>query len=253
MQQVKGNRMYHFFVEREQFRDDGITVIGSDVNHIKNVLRMKSGEQVLISDKQGGDYLCEIKEFAQETVLFGILEARGSGMELPARVHLFQGLPKGDKMELIIQKAVELGAYRIIPVETKRVVVKLDAKKEEARVKRWNAISESAAKQSKRSMIPEVTGVATFREALQMAEDFSLKLIPYECAAGMQETRKLLEKAEPGMDIAVFIGPEGGLEGEEIRMAEENGIIPVTLGKRILRTETAGLCILSALMIHLEQ
>lgn len=174
-------------------------------------------------------------------------------MELPARIHLFQGLPKGDKMELIIQKAVELGAYRIIPVETKRVVVKLDAKKEEARVKRWNAISESAAKQSKRSMIPKVTGVVTYREALQMAEDFSLKLVPYECAAGMEETRKLLEKAESGMDIAVFIGPEGGFEGEEIRMAEEYGIIPVTLGKRILRTETAGLCILSALMIHLEQ
>lgn len=245
--------MYHFFVEREQIGEDVITVVGSDVNHIKNVLRMNPGEQVLLSDKRGGDYLCEMKDFTRETVRFGILEARESGMELPARIHLFQGLPKSDKMELIIQKAVELGVYRIIPVETKRVVVKLDAKKGEARLKRWNAISESAAKQSKRSIIPEVTGVVKYKEALQMTEGFGLKLIPYECAEGMEETRRLMRKAKPGMDIAVFIGPEGGFEEEEIRQAEEREVYPVTLGKRILRTETAGLCILSSLMISLEQ
>lgn len=174
-------------------------------------------------------------------------------MELPARIHLFQGLPKGDKMELIIQKAVELGAFRIIPVETKRVVVKLDSKKEEARIKRWNAISESAAKQSKRSIIPEVTGVVKYKDALQMAEDFGLKMIPYECAKGMEETRRLLQTAEAGMDIAIFIGPEGGFEEEEIRQAGERGVSPVSLGRRILRTETAGLCVLSALMISLDR
>ena len=245
--------MYHFFVEQEQIGEGVIAVTGPDVNHIKNVLRMKPGERVLISAKAGGDYLCVTKERAQDKILFGILEKSESEMELPARIHLFQGLPKGDKMELIIQKAVELGAFRIIPVETKRVVVKLDSKKEEARIKRWNAISESAAKQSKRSIIPEVTGVVKYKDALQMAEDFGLKMIPYECAKGMEETRRLLQTAEAGMDIAIFIGPEGGFEEEEIRQAGERGVSPASLGRRILRTETAGLCVLSALMISLDR
>ena len=245
--------MYHFFVEPDQIGEDMISVTGSDVNHIRNVLRMKPGETVLISSRTGGDYLCEAECFLAEQVEFKILEMRESGMELPARIHLFQGLPKGDKMELIIQKAVELGAYRIIPVETKRTVVRLDAKKEEAKKKRWNAISESAAKQSKRSLVPEVSGVMTFQEALKEAERYGLKLIPYECADGILETRAQIAKAEAGMDIAVFIGPEGGFEETEIEEAKKAGIAPITLGKRILRTETAGLCILSALMLQLEE
>ena len=220
--------MYHFFVEQEQIGEGVIAVTGPDVNHIKNVLRMKPGERVLISAKAGGDYLCVTKELAQDKILFGILEKSESEMELPARIHLFQGLPKGDKMELIIQKA-------------------------EARIKRWNAISESAAKQSKRSIIPEVTGVVKYKDALQMAEDFGLKMIPYECAKGMEETRRLLQTAEAGMDIAIFIGPEGGFEEEEIRQAGERGVSPASLGRRILRTETAGLCVLSALMISLDR
>ena len=155
-------------------------------------------------------------------------------------------------MELIIQKAVELGAFRIIPVETKRVVVKLDSKKEEARIKRWNAISESAAKQSKRSIIPEVTGVVKYKDALQMAEDFGLKMIPYECAKGMEETRRLLQTAEAGMDIAIFIGPEGGFSDGEVEIAMNSGVRPVTLGKRILRTETAGMFVMAAVGLLLE-
>lgn len=245
--------MYHFFVEPDQIGEEMISVTGSDVNHIRNVLRMKPGETVLISSRTGGDYLCEAECFLADQVEFKILEMRESGMELPARIHLFQGLPKGDKMELIIQKAVELGAYRIIPVDTKRTVVRLDAKKEEAKKKRWNAISESAAKQSKRSLVPEVSGVMTLKEALKEAESYGLKLIPYECADGILETRAQIAKAEAGMDIAVFIGPEGGFEETEIEEAKKAGIAPITLGKRILRTETAGLCILSALMLRLEE
>lgn len=245
--------MYHFFVEQEQIGAAAVSVTGSDVNHIKNVLRMKPGEEVLISSRTGGDYLCKVAEIRPEEVQLEILEVRESGMELPARIHLFQGLPKGDKMELIIQKAVELGVYRIIPVDTKRTVVRLDAKKEESRRKRWNAISESAAKQSKRSLIPEVERVMSFSEALAEAEDYGLKMIPYECADGIRQTRELISKAAAGMDIAVFIGPEGGFEEEEIEKAQAAGVLPVTLGKRILRTETAGLCILSALMLHLEE
>lgn len=245
--------MYHFFVEQEQIGAELISVTGSDVNHIKNVLRMKPGETVLISSRTGGDYLCKVAEIQPEEVQMEILEARESKMELPARIHLFQGLPKGDKMELIIQKAVELGVYRIIPVDTRRTVVRLDAKKEESKVKRWNAISESAAKQSKRSLIPEVSGVMSFKDALAEIKDYGLKMIPYECAEGMGQTRELIKRAQAGMDIAVFIGPEGGFEEDEIEKAQAAGVLPVTLGKRILRTETAGLCILSALMLQLEE
>ena len=159
--------MYHFFVEQEQIGPETVIVTGSDVNHIKNVLRMKPGEEVLISSRDGGDYFCRVAELDADTVRMEILNARESSMELPARIHLFQGLPKSDKLELIIQKAVELGAYRIVPVETKFTVVRLDQKKEEAKKKRWNAIAESAAKQSKRSRIPEVTGVVSLEEDIK--------------------------------------------------------------------------------------
>ena len=214
---------------------------------------MKAGERVLLCSESGMEYESELVSLEGDKIQARILDIHGAESELKTRIVLFQGLPKGDKMELIIQKAVELGAFRIIPVETKRVVVKLDSKKEEARIKRWNAISESAAKQSKRSIIPEVTGVVKYKDALQMAEDFGLKMIPYECAKGMEETRRLLQTAEAGMDIAIFIGPEGGFEEEEIRQAGERGVSPVSLGRRILRTETAGLCVLSALMISLDR
>lgn len=155
-------------------------------------------------------------------------------------------------MELIVQKAVELGVYRILPVETKRCIVKLDEKKAESRTARWQQISESAAKQSRRGIIPEVTKPLQFRRALEIAEGMDLKLIPYELAEGMEKTRQLIESARPGQDIAVFIGPEGGFDEEEIREAEERGIEPITLGKRILRTETAPLAVLSWLMYRLE-
>ena len=245
--------MYHFFVEPWQVSEKTVRIQGADVNHVKNVLRMKPGEQVLVSSLEGMDYLCRVSTLSSEEVLLELLERREDTMELPSRIHLFQGFPKSDKMELIIQKAVELGVYRIIPVNTRRVVVKLDAKKEEARIKRFNAISESAAKQSKRSLIPEVTGVISFTQALERVKAFDLKLLPYECADGIAKTRERIEGARPGTDIAVFIGPEGGFEEEEVRLALQAGVEPITLGKRILRTETAGLCILSALMLKLEQ
>lgn len=174
------------------------------------------------------------------------------GLELPARIFLFQGLPKADKMEWIIQKAVELGVYEVIPVATKRAVVKLDAKKAGAKVTRWNAIAEAAAKQSKRRIIPQVAECMSFKQAVQYAKDMSVKLIPYELSEGMEETRKQIEYVQPGQDVAVFIGPEGGFAEEEIALAQEKGIAPITLGKRILRTETAGLTVLAWLMYQLE-
>lgn len=244
--------MYHFFVEPDQIAEDRITILGEDVNHIGNVLRMKPGENVLISAEGEKDRLCGIEEIRRDEVILRILEVREENNELPARIHLYQGLPKSDKMELIIQKAVELGAYRIVPVSTKNTVVKLDAKKAEAKVKRWNAIALAAAKQSKRSVIPEVAPVISLGQALEEVKAFDLKLIPYENADGMAKTRACLEKAAPGQDIAVFIGPEGGFDPGEIEKAKDAGTEPVTLGKRILRTETAGLCILSALMMQLD-
>ena len=244
--------MYHFFVEPDQIEEERITILGEDVNHIGNVLRMKPGEKVLISAEGEMDRLCGIEEIRRDEVICRILEVREENNELPARIHLYQGLPKSDKMELIIQKAVELGAYRIVPVSTKNTVVKLDAKKAESKVKRWNAIALAAAKQSKRSVIPEVAPVISFGQALEEVKGFGLKLIPYENADGMAKTRELLGKAAPGQDIAVFIGPEGGFDPGEIEKAKDAGTEPVTLGKRILRTETAGLCILSALMMQLD-
>lgn len=244
--------MYHFFVHPDQIGEKEIRIQGSDVNHIKNVLRMKCGEEVLISNGVDRDYRCRISSLDQDEVTAQILSVDEQGTELPARLYLFQGLPKSDKMELIIQKAVELGVYRIIPVVTRRTVVKLDEKKEESKRKRWNVICESAAKQSKRIIIPEVAKAMTWKEALTYAGDLDLNLIPYELEEGMAGTKKAVGLLKKGMSAGIFIGPEGGFEESEIESARAAGMIPISLGKRILRTETAGLAALSILMYHLE-
>ncbi|HIU76792.1 MAG TPA: 16S rRNA (uracil(1498)-N(3))-methyltransferase [Candidatus Pelethocola excrementipullorum] len=245
--------MYRFFVAQNQVEDTVIHIQGSDVNHIKNVLRMKVGEEILISSGDKLEYTCCIESLDGEEVLAKILYAEEPGLELSSRVYLFQGLPKSDKMELIIQKAVELGAYEIIPVNTKRSVVKLDSKKEASKLKRWQAISESAAKQSKRMIVPQITPVKSFAEAVNYADQLDVRLIPYELARGMIETRQILEGIHPGQSIGIFIGPEGGFEEKEVALAREHGAQPITLGKRILRTETAGMTVLSILMYLLEQ
>lgn len=246
--------MQRFFVEPHQIDEAAhqIHIIGTDVNHISNVLRMKQGEEVWISDGGQKEYLCAIEAFSADEVLLHIIYAQEPDYELPSRIYLFQGLPKADKMELIIQKAVELGAYEIIPVETKRCVVKLDGKKAAKKVERWQQIAESAAKQSKRMLIPNVHQVLSFKEALKYAESMDIRLIPYELAKGMQETKEILAAIEQGQSIGIFIGPEGGFEEKEVEAAISEGAKPITLGKRILRTETAGLAILSVLMFQLE-
>ena len=246
--------MYHFFVEPCQIGEKEIRIEGSDVNHIRNVLRMGIGEQITVSsgeDKK--EFRCEIAGIEESCIRAKIMWIEEKDAELPSKIYLFQGLPKGDKMEWIIQKAVELGACEIIPMATKRAVVKLDPKKAAAKVKRWNAISESAAKQSKRLVIPQVHEVMSFREAVSDASGCDKKLIPYELAEGMDQTRNTFSQITPGDSVAVFIGPEGGFDEEEITLAQENGILPITLGRRILRTETAGMAVLSVLMFQLEQ
>ena len=244
--------MHHFFADPTQVAEDTIFITGPDVNHMKHVLRMKPGEEVLISDGTGRDYTCEVEAFEPDRAVVRIHSVCDSRMELPAEIWLFQGLPKADKMELIIQKAVELGAFSVIPVETKRCVVKLDAKKAAKKVARWQQIAESAAKQSKRMLIPEIHEVMTYKEALAFAGHLDVKLIPYELAKGMKETREILNELRPGQSIGIFIGPEGGFEEEEVSKALEAGAHAITLGRRILRTETAGLAILSVLMFQLE-
>lgn len=244
--------MYRFFVDEDQIGDKEIAITGGDVNHIRNVLRMKPGDMVVVSDGREKDYCCRLREVGSQRVIGDILEEKEPRGELPARIFLFQGLPKSDKMELIVQKAVELGVYQVIPMVTGRTVVKLDKKKEETKIRRWNGIAESAAKQSQRSMIPRVAEAVSFKEALVRAEDFEVKMIPFENARGMEETKRQMERILPGTDVGVFIGPEGGFEDEEIWLAREKGVSPVSLGKRILRTETAGLMVLSVIGYLLE-
>ena len=250
--------MYHFFTETELFTESEVTIVGSDVNHIKNVLRMKPGEKVLISDGKGLNYFCELTEIGSESVKAEILLEEVDDTELPVEVVLYQGLPKGDKMELIIQKCVELGVSRIVPVDMARCVMKLDPKKEGNKIKRWYGVSESAAKQSKRMIVPEISGVMKYKAAVEEARSADLAIVPYEAAetidgvTGMELTRRLIRGLKPGQKCAIFIGPEGGFAESEIELALANGLQPVTLGKRILRTETAGMFVLSAIGFALE-
>lgn len=244
--------MYHFFVPEENFREKEIIILGDDVNHIKNVLRMEVGEQVTVSAGKGMEYLCVIRQLGESEILLDIEKEQAAITELPVGITLFQALPKKDKMELVIQKAIELGATSIVPVKAKRCVVKLDDKKEEKKRTRWQAIAESAAKQSGRGIIPKIHNAIGFQQALKMAQDMETVLIPYELCEGMKESVDAMKKAAKGKSIGIFIGPEGGFERSEIEQAIEHGAIPISLGKRILRTETAGLATLSVLMFMIE-
>lgn len=246
--------MYQFFVEPAQIHDNTVIIEGRDVNHIKNVLRMKPGEEIAVSNGQDGkEYRCGIVSLEEEQIICELRFVKEEGLELSSRVHLFQGLPKADKMELIIQKAVELGVYEIVPVETGRCVVKLDAKKAKQKTERWQGIAEAAAKQSKRQIIPVVSEPVRLKEALKQAADMEVKMIPYELAEGMAQTKEIISSLPENADIAVFIGPEGGFEEAEIQAAREVGVVPITLGKRILRTETAGLTVMAWIMYQLEK
>lgn len=245
--------MYHFFAKKENIFENYILIDGDDVKHLRNVLRIRPGERIIMSSGENIDYYCVVSDIEEDRIIVSIESIDKEGRELPVRIYLFQGLPKGDKMEFIIQKAVELGAYEIVPVAMKRSVVKLDSKKSESKVKRWNLIAESAAKQSKRSVLPLVNNVMTFKQAAEYAKKLDIVLMPYECADGMQSTKELINSIRPGQSVGIFIGPEGGFDGEELTAAHDNKFSIITLGKRILRTETAGMMLLSVLMYNLEE
>ena len=244
--------MYRFFVPEENLQGGQAIIQGDDVNHIRNVLRMTVGERVTISCGKGVDYVCSIKEFEERKILLDIHEEKPAITELSTEITLFQALPKKDKMELIIQKAIELGASQVVPFKARRCVVKLDEKKEEKRAARWQAIAEAAAKQSGRGIIPKIHRVLGFEQALTLAEELDTVLIPYELCDDMPASVQAMQKAVGGKSIGIFIGPEGGFERSEIEQAVDGGAIPISLGKRILRTETAGLTALSVLMFMIE-
>ena len=245
--------MYRFYIEPSRKQGDCIEIIGEDVNHIKNVLRMKNGEKFILCDGAGTDYLCELAGNRERNLVANILEEKKSDTELPVRLVLFQGLPKKDKMELIIQKAVELGATEIVPVMTKRTIVKAEGGKEEKKLTRWQAIAESAAKQSGRGVIPTVSPIHTWKEALASMKNLDYNVILYENAEGMKPTAECLKVAGQKGSIGIFVGPEGGFTEDEVSQCKEQGAECLSLGKRILRTETAGLTIISWIMYQLEE
>ena len=244
--------MNRFFIDSGQIADGRLLISGEDVNHIRNVLRMRPGEDLEAADENGMVHTCRIRTISPDEVDAEVLFSEESEVELANPIYLFQGLPKSDKMELIIQKAVELGVKEIIPVSTRRTVVKLDEKKASSRTARWQAISEAAAKQSKRACIPKVREPVRFAEALKEAGQLDVLLIPYEMARDMDDTKKFLSEIRKGQSIGVFIGPEGGFEEEEVDEAVRHGARAITLGRRILRTETAAITVLSVLMFQLS-
>ncbi len=243
--------MYNFFVNDDCRQGDRYIITGADHNHIKNVLRMKVGDTILISVNGKSD-LCQIETIDNDQITTPIIEEDYQNTELPLQIHLFQGLPKSDKMELIIQKAVELGVYSITPIEMKRCIVKLDDKKKKSKQIRWQAISESAAKQSKRNTIPEINEIVSYKAALAVAKELDLLLVPYENEDGILSTKEALTALKNAKSVGIIIGPEGGFDDAEIEQAKDAGGKTISLGKRILRTETAAITAVGMCMLYTE-
>ena len=241
--------MQQIFVN-EQPIDNSFNITGDDLHHLVRVVRIKKGEIVRVSTSEGVNYLCEVDVANDKELTLNIKEEVPS-TELPNKIYLFQAIPKSDKMELIIEKCVELGAYEIIPVEMKNCIVKLDDKKKKSKLSRYQTIAETAAKQSKRSIVPMVHDFMTYKEAFEYAKSLDIVLLPYESKNGMKDTYDVLDSIEKGQSIGVFIGPEGGFAPDEIDYALDKCKI-VSLGRRILRTETAAICTLSMLMLKCE-
>ena len=254
--------MPKFFVEQEQIKEDKIIIQGQDVNHIKKVLRAKIGDELQIcNSKTKENFLCDIENIENEKILCQIKQKIEEKVESNIEVTIFQGLPKADKMEYIIQKSVELGVYDITPVEMKRCVVKLDEKDKNKKQIRWQKISEVAAKQCGRDIIPQINKIINIKNICNLIEKYDIVLVAYENEKEntlKEQLKKIkekinLEKEENKIKIGIVIGPEGGLENQDVELLKENGAKVITLGKRILRTETVALNILSIIMYELEK
>lgn len=242
--------MYNFFVNETEKKGNCFIITESDFNHISNVLRMKTGDEILVSCN-GKSNLCKIEIFS-DYVKAEIIEEDYHNTNLPIKIHLFQGLPKSDKMELIIQKAVELGVEEITPVEMNRCVVKIEEKKKKSKKERWQSIAESAAKQSKRVVIPKVNNIISYKEFLQRAEELSVLLVPYENKDGMKATKEALKEIKSGDTVGIIIGPEGGFDEKEIELVTDKNGKTISLGSRILRTETAAIASVTMCMLYAE-
>ena len=245
--------MPRFFVKTEQIRENEIIIIGEDVKHIKNVLRKQIGDILEICNQETGKtYKCEISELREQEIINNIIEETTS-TEDKIKVDIYQGLPKADKMELIIQKSIELGANAIIPVEMKRCVVKLDSKSESKKIERWQKIAESAAKQSGRNTVPEIRHIIKVEDIAKLKNEYDSIIVCYENEKENYIKNELLKlKCKQEIRIAIVIGPEGGLEEKDVEYLKQNGAAIVTLGNRILRTETVALNLLSIIMYELE-
>ena len=243
--------MHHFFVERELITDEGILLTDSNYNHAVNVLRLREGERIIISDPDGVDYMCSVEEICREArggtgpyLRAAVGEICEENHELPAEVVLFQCLPKSDKMELIIQKAVELGVTEIVPVISARCISRPDTKSLARKTERWNKIALQSAQQSRRGIIPCVRPTVTFSQAVETLSEKDCNIIFYEC--GGKRTGEILP---PDVEkINIFIGSEGGFEEKEVSQVIARGGTPATLGRRVLRCETAPLCAVSIIM-----
>ncbi|MBQ5884516.1 MAG: 16S rRNA (uracil(1498)-N(3))-methyltransferase [Clostridia bacterium] len=242
--------MYNFFVNETEKQGNSFIITESDFNHISNVLRMKTGDEILVSCN-GQASLCKIEIFS-DYIKAEVIEENYHNTNLPIKIHLFQGLPKSDKMELIIQKAVELGVEEITPVEMNRCVVKVEEKKKKSKQERWQSIAESAAKQSKRVVIPKVNNIISYKQFLEKSEDLSVLLVPYENKEGMKATKEALKEIKSGDTVGIIIGPEGGFSEQEIDLAVEKNGKTISLGSRILRTETAAIASVTMCMLYAE-
>ena len=249
--------MPKFFVKQEQVKEEQIEIIGQYVKHIKNVLRKVIEDELIICNSENGNnYLCQISELNEGKIICKIKEKLENNVESNIKVTIMQGLPKADKMELIIQKAVELGVNEITPIEMKRCVVKLNGKDASKKMERWQKISEVAAKQCGRNIIPKINNLVTAKNICNTLQEYDIVLLAYENekeATIKQELKKIKETNQnQEIKIAIIIGPEGGIAEEEVNMFKENGAKSITLGKRILRTETVALNVLSIIMYELE-
>lgn len=242
--------MQQVFIDNKPI-DGEIRISGQDAHHLIRVVRLKNGEKIRVSCSDGDNFICQVKEAVGDELVVSVIEQVPS-TELPNRIYLFQAVPKGDRIETIIEKCVELGVYEIVPVEMKNCIVKLDDKKKKNKLQRYQAIAESAAKQSKRSIVPRVHEFMSFKAAYEYAKDLDIILLPYECKNGMQDTFDVLKQLEKGQSIGVFIGPEGGFDSAEIDMVKGSAKL-ISLGSRILRTDTAAICTLSMLMLKCEE
>lgn len=252
--------MPKFFVKEEQIEKDNIIIKGQDVNHIKKVLRAKIGDELQICNRNSGDnFLCDIEKINNEEILCKIKQKIEEKIESNIEVTIFQGLPKSDKMEYIIQKSVELGVYDITPVEMKRCVVKIDGKDKEKKISRWQKISEVASKQCGRDVIPKINDLINIKNMCNFIENYDIVLVAYENEKEntlKQQLKQIKEKVDYSngqkIRIGIVIGPEGGLEEQDVEMFKKKGAQIITLGRRILRTETVALNVLSVIMYELE-